>query len=193
MFLKRKSSVLRRNLETDGAKLRQTVEKALFSTAIGAQLIEIGEKKDQMTTYGRRFADLAFSMGPLDAKEAAEETLRLYGLVDTNVFRAGYDAIATPTVATTRIPADYDPTRDRPSIEGKVVDPYSGWFLTSLFSLLNWMPVINVPTGLATNHVPTGLQIATPPYEDGTGAEIALAYAELIEPLPFETLKFRGA
>jgi len=51
----------------------------------------------------------------------------------------GYDALITPTVARTRIQAHYDPIRDRPVIGGKAVDPYSGWFLTSVFSLVNWI------------------------------------------------------
>jgi Asp-tRNA(Asn)/Glu-tRNA(Gln) amidotransferase A subunit family amidase len=178
------------DLETDDSKLRETIEKALFSSALGADLIELEEKKELLTTYGRRFVDLASRMGPLDAKEAAVEALRLYEIVDKDVFRAGYDAIVTPTVGTTRISANYDPTRDRPVIQGDVVDPYSGWFLTSLFSLLNWLPVMNVPTGLAGNNVPTGLQIATRPYNDTTAAAIGLAYSERVDPLPFRRLAF---
>jgi Asp-tRNA(Asn)/Glu-tRNA(Gln) amidotransferase A subunit family amidase len=178
------------DLETDDSKLRETIEKALFSTAIGGELIELAGKKDLLTTYGRRFVDIASGMGPLDAKDAAIEALRLYEIVDKMVFRAGYDAIITPTVATTRILADYDPTRDRPVIQGAGVDPYSGWFLTSLFSLMNWIPVMNVPTGLAGNSVPTGLQIATRPYTDNTAAAIALAYSHRIDSLPFWRLTY---
>jgi Asp-tRNA(Asn)/Glu-tRNA(Gln) amidotransferase A subunit family amidase len=180
------------DLETDDSSLRQTIEKALFSTAIGGELIELADKKDKLTSYGHRFVDLASKMGPLDAKEAAEEALRLYKLMDEKVFRAGYDAIVSPTVATTDIPADYDPTKDCPVIEGKQVDSYSGWFLTSIFSLVNWMPVINVPTGLSSNNVPTGLQIAARPYRDDTAAEIALCYADQTAPLPFERLTFES-
>ena len=44
--------------------------------------------------------------------------------------------------------------RDKLTIDGVPVDPYAGWFLTSVFSLLNWMPVINVPAGRAANGVP---------------------------------------
>jgi aspartyl-tRNA(Asn)/glutamyl-tRNA(Gln) amidotransferase subunit A len=179
------------HLETNDRTLRETIEKALFSTAIGADLIELADKKDQLTTYGRRFVELAGTLGPLDAKEAAAEALRLYGLIESNVFRAGYDAMITPTVATTRIPADYDPTTDCPIIEGRRVDPYSGWILTSLFSLVNWMPVINVPMGLANNNVPTRLQIATRPYHDGTAAAIGLAYADFTEPPPFHRVTIR--
>jgi Asp-tRNA(Asn)/Glu-tRNA(Gln) amidotransferase A subunit family amidase len=172
-------------LETSDSHLRETIEKALFSTAIGADLIDLAARTDEMTTYGRRFVNLACAMGPLDAREAAKETLRLYGIIDKRVFEAGYDALITPTVATTRISADYDPTADTPVIDGKSVDPYAGWFLTSLFSLLNWMPVVSVPTGVAANNVPTGLQIACRPYDDATAAAIATFYAEAAPAMPF--------
>jgi amidase len=173
-------------LETSDVKLRETIEKALFSTAIGAELIELASKVDRLTTYGRRFVALASSMGPTQAKEAAEETLRLYSVIEERVFGKGYDALLTPTVATTRIPATFDPTTDTPLIDGKSVDPYAGWFLTSLFSLLNWMPVINVPTGLASNKVSTGLQIATRPYDDMMAAKIASGYAQNAVAVEFE-------
>jgi amidase len=174
-------------LETDDAHLRETIEKALFSTAIGGSLVRLRSKQDALTGYARRFVELAASLGPEDANAAAEETLRLYKVVEENVFEKGFDALITPTVATTRIKAEFDPTRDVPFIGGSPVDPYSGWFLASLFSLLNWMPVINVPTGRAANGVPTGMQIVTQPYADRCCFEIASAYAEVAESLPFET------
>ena len=89
-------------------------------------------------------------------------------------------------MATTRISADYNPTIDAQIIDGKSVDPYAGWFLTSLFSLLNWMPVVTVPTGLAANNVPTGLQIAYRPYDDATAAAIATVYANAAPAMPFD-------
>jgi amidase len=176
------------SLETTGEKLRETIEQALFSTAAGGGLVELAEKKHRLTTYGRRFVELACEMGPKQAKAAAAETLRLYRVIDSEVFEAGYDAMICPTVATTRIAADYDPTKERPRVDGKAVDPYCGWHLTSLFSLLGWMPVFNVPTGLAVNHVPTGMQIAARPYDDATAAAIASLYAEGADPMPFASL-----
>jgi hypothetical protein len=38
--------------------------------------------------------------------------------------------------------------------------------------------------------IPTGLQIATKPYDESTGAAIALTYADQMEPLAFERLTF---
>jgi amidase len=173
-------------LETTDFHLRETIEKALFSTAIGADLIDLASKTDQMTTYGRRFVNLACAMGPLDGRDAAKEALRLFDVIEKSVFEAGYDALISPTVGTTRINADYDPTIDAPIIDGKSVDPYAGWFLTSLFSLLNWMPVVTVPTGLAANNVPTGLQIACRPYDDATAAALAKVYATVSPGMPFD-------
>jgi amidase len=39
------------------------------------------------------------------------------------------------------------------------------------------IPVVNVPTGLADNRVPTGLQVAARSYEDLTAFQVASAYA----------------
>jgi Asp-tRNA(Asn)/Glu-tRNA(Gln) amidotransferase A subunit family amidase len=172
-------------LETTDAKMRETIEKALFSTALGADLLELAPERGRLTTYGRRFVELAREMGPAEAKQGAEEALRLYGIIDERVFGKGYDALITPTMATTQIGAAYDPTTDTPVINGRRVDPYSGWFLTSLFSLLNWMPVFNVPSGITSNNVPTGIQIASRPYDDVTAAEIAANYAQVAPALRF--------
>lgn len=180
-------------LEISDADLRETIEAALFSTALGGDLIELGPHQDQLTSYGRRFVELAQHLGPLQAKTAAEEALRLYRIIDEHVFRNGYDALITPTVATTNIPAGFDPTRDHVMINGKEVDSYSGWFLTSLFSLLNWMPVINVPTGVADNNVPTGLQIVVRPYDDATAAAIASLYSQSSRPLRFGELSGKAS
>jgi Asp-tRNA(Asn)/Glu-tRNA(Gln) amidotransferase A subunit family amidase len=79
--------------------------------------------------------------------------------------------------------ADYDPTADRITINGKTVDPHIGWHLASLFNLLNFMPVFNVPTGIAANRVPTGMQIAAQRYDDLTVAALADAYAQAAAPL----------
>jgi Asp-tRNA(Asn)/Glu-tRNA(Gln) amidotransferase A subunit family amidase len=171
------------DFETDDRKLRETIEKALFSTALGAALIKLDSKKEDLTTYARRFVDLAKSLGPTQAGEAAEDTLRFYRAIEEAVFDKGFDALICPTVGTTQISAGFDPTRDSVRVVGQSVDPYSGWFLTSVFSLLNWMPVINVPVGLTANGVPCGLQIATAPYEDNRAFEIAAAYADKAAPL----------
>ncbi len=165
------------------AELRPVMEKLLLSGALGAELADLAPRQDQLTSYGKYFVRRAGEMGLKDAKSCAEVILRLYKALDERVFQKGFAAVITPTTGTTRIPAEFDPTRDDVTINGTSVDPHIGWFLTSLFNLLNWMPVINVPTGLARNNVPTGMQIAAQTYDDHTAAAIASAYAHMAEPL----------
>jgi Asp-tRNA(Asn)/Glu-tRNA(Gln) amidotransferase A subunit family amidase len=163
-------------LGMDGTDIRQAIEKALFSTAIGGELAEVARAK--LTTYGRRFARLASQMTPRDANSASEDAVRVHEALARAVFQRGYKALICPTTATTDVAADYDPTRGRLQINGRPVDPYVGWFLTSIFNLCNWLPVINVPTGRADNGVPTGLQIVAGAYRDLDAAAVAFAYAQ---------------
>lgn len=164
-------------LDITAEEMRDTMDKILLSGAIGGDLAELAPKCEQLTTYGRHFVALAQTMRPKHAREAEDTSIRLYQALDENVFQKGYGALITPTVGSTEIAADYDPTRDAPVINGRTVDPYVGWYLASLFNLLNFMPVITVPTGRAANGVPTGLQIAAQTYDDLTAAAVAHAYS----------------
>ena len=159
------------------ANIRQAIESALFSTAVGGELSELTAHSAKLTRYGRRFAKLASRMTPRDAHDASESAVEVHDAIARAVFARGYKALICPTTATTAIPADYDPTRSRLKINDKRIDPYAGWILTSIFNLCNWLPVINVPTGRADNGVPTGLQIVGGPYRDLEAAAVASAYA----------------
>jgi amidase len=174
------------DLGTDDRQLRTAIEKALFSTAIGGDLAELDAEDKRLTSYARRFVKLASEMRPVDSRDAAEEALRMYRILDELVFGRGYDALITATVATTKVVADFDPTQNSLIVSGRPVDRYAGWFLTSIFSLLNWMPVVNVPAGLCENGVPCGLQIACRPYDDAGAAAAACLFSEVAKPIPFD-------
>ena len=167
------------DLGFSGSEIRGALIKALLSGAFGAEMAELTNYADQLTTYGRYFAKVAANeMGPKQAKEAAEAINTLYAKVQDNVFLKGYDAIVMPTLATSNVAADYDPTQDTMTINGIEVDPHVGWVLTPLWNLLNWNPVVAVPTGLDRNNMPTGMQIATRTYDDLMAFRIAAAYAD---------------
>ena len=118
-------------------------------------------------------------MGPQQAKEASDAIHALYAQVQNEVFLKGYQALIMPTLATGKIAADYDPTTDSVVInETCRWIPHVGWVLTALWNLLNWNPVVAVPTGLGSNLVPTGMQIATPTYDDVTAMRVAAAYSQ---------------
>ena len=154
-------------------ELRHAIEKAIFSTALGGEIADLPARK--LTTYGRRFRTLALGMKATDAKQAAAAAARVHDELEKKVFAQGFRVLICPTVSTTRISADYDPTAGRPTINGKSVDPYLGWFQTSIFNFLNWMPVLNVPAGRANNGVPAGVQIAARPYDDLSTFAVAAA------------------
>jgi Asp-tRNA(Asn)/Glu-tRNA(Gln) amidotransferase A subunit family amidase len=166
---------IRLNFRMTGRDLRNAIENALFSTAAGGELAELPARK--LTTYGKRFRKLATHMTARHAKQASEAAVCVHTELEDKVFGRGYRALLCPTVSTTALPADYDPSGDRLAVAGKRADPYVGWFQTSIFNLLNWMPVINVPAGRGRNGVPIGLQIAAGPYNDGSAFAVAAAYA----------------
>ena len=88
------------------------MERALFSGALGAELAALAPKLADLTSYTRYFVELVGRMGPQDASEAAKRSVALYEAVDEQVFGHGSRALITPTVATTEVAADYNPTSD---------------------------------------------------------------------------------
>ena len=166
-------------LGVGSSEIRATLVNALLSGGFGEDLKQLSAYGDQLTTYGRYFAGIAASaMGTVQAQQAEEMISTLYARVQDAVFLKGYEAVLMPTLATSAVAADFDPTRDRLSINGSDVDPHVGWLLTALWNLLNWSPVVVVPTRVNRQKVPTDLQIATRTYDDLTAMRIAHAYSE---------------
>jgi amidase len=97
------------------------------------------------------------------------------------VFR-DVDLLLTPTLCTTRIPADLDSARHRLVIEGREVSPVKEWFLTYPFNTLNRCPALSLPIGRAVNGVPIGLQMVAPPWHEQALIEAAILIEQLVEP-----------
>ena len=51
-----------------------------------------------------------------------------------------------------------------------------GWVMTSPFNTMSRCPVLSVPSGRASNGVPTGLQIVARTYCDADVFQAAIAY-----------------
>lgn len=166
------------NLGVDGPTLRTALVNALLSGGFGADLKQLNTYSDQLTSYGRYFSEIAAtSRGSTEAKQAEDMINALYKRIQDVVFLNGYSAVLMPTLATSDVAADFDPTKDTISINGQAVEPNVGWVLTALWNLLNWNPVVSIPTGLNRNQMPTGLQICTTTYDDATAMRIASAFA----------------
>jgi amidase len=156
-----------------------------LSGPLGAILAGMADQTDQMTTYGAYFVKKAASgeFGAAQALAYQNNAVAAHAAFTEQVWSKGYDALVVPTVATPHIAADYDYTKDKPVINGKPVHPLSGPILTPLFNLLNWYPVVNVPSGLSSRNTPIGLQIVTNSYHDETAMRVANAYAAGATPL----------
>lgn len=166
------------NLGVDGPALRTALVNALLSGGFGEDLKQLNAYSDQLTSYGRYFSEMAATArGSAEAKQAEDMINALYKRIQDAVFLNGYSAVLMPTLATSDVAADFDPTRDTIRINGQPVEPNVGWVLTALWNLLNWNPVVSIPTGLNRNQMPTGLQICTTTYDDATAMRIASAFA----------------
>ena len=140
------------NLGVDGAEIRTTLVNGLLSGSFGESMKQLNAYSDQLSTYGRYFAEIASDgRGTSEAKQAEDMINMLYARIQDAVFLKGYDAVIMPTLCTSNVFADFDPTTDEIKINGNSVEPNIGWFLTALWNLLNWNPVVAIPTGLNRN------------------------------------------
>ncbi len=71
---------------------------------------------------------------------------------------------------------EHDPAKDQITINGVAVDPMIGWAMTYSFNVMSRCPVISVPSGRASNGVPTGIQIVGRSYDDARVFQAATAF-----------------
>ena len=152
---------------------------AHFGSIFGAALdLLAGDRADLLMPYTRSFAQRAAAFG--------DPGSRLGGLVnEAEIYRPlgelleRYDALIAPTVGTTGLIAGEDYLDSPVVVDGDQI----GWedaLMTIPFNVIGRVPVLSVPTGRASNGVPTGLQLVGPTYADdvvfrlGAGLEAAL-------------------
>ena len=68
-------------------------------------------------------------------------------------------------------------------IAGELVPADFGWMLTWPFNMLSALPVMNVPSGLASNGVPIGAQLVGRPFADHDVFAIAALVEALSPPI----------
>jgi amidase len=76
------------------------------------------------------------------------------------------DVFVCPTATTTRVKADFNDLHDRLEIDGKEVESDLSIALCHQFNMLSRCPVLAVPSGTASNGVPTGVQLVGRTYDD---------------------------
>jgi aspartyl-tRNA(Asn)/glutamyl-tRNA(Gln) amidotransferase subunit A len=142
---------------------------------MGPSLREVAEPDDpRFMPYTQHF--LALSSAEL-------EKVGIYaGLsIEATVQRAlaavfsDYDALICPTLGTTGFVAGDDYTEHGVVVAGENVELYIFAALTPVFNIASRHPVLNVPSGRASNGVPTGVQVVARPYDDITAFHVGAA------------------
>ena len=85
-----------------------------------------------------------------------------------------YDALVCPTFGGLGLRAG-DDYADGIDVAGQHLDLYIFAALTPVFNVASRHPVLAVPSGLASNGVPTGVQVVARPYDDVTAFHVGAA------------------
>lgn len=128
---------------------------------------------DIVSDYTPYFAELAAEVTQADFHRAL--TVAGESWPKFSAILEEHDAFICPTVATTEMPADQSPMQEGFTVNGAEVDPNGGWVMTILFNMFNRCPVLAVPSGLASNGVPTGIQIVGRTFDDVSVFRVGMA------------------
>ena len=127
-----------------------------------------------MTSYAREFALAAKRATPEKYFHSLEVATEMYSSFGPLMER--YQLFVCPTTAIPAVAADHDQSRDKVVINGVEVDPILGWVMTLPFNMMSRCPVLSLPSGRASNGVPTGIQLVGPTYADEAVFQAGCAY-----------------
>ena len=135
---------------------------------------ELERHADELTSYARAFAEESLNSTPSDFLGSLDVAYKMYSTLGPILEE--YNILICPTTAIPAVPADFDSTKDELKINGKDVNKMLGWCMTTPFNTMSRCPVLTVPSGQASNGVPTGIQIVGRTYCDEDVFQAALAY-----------------
>jgi amidase len=136
-----------------------------YAFAVGSYIEETARgKEDLLTDYARDSVEQWRKATPNDFLEAAAVCAEMYD--DFGPLMERNDVFVCPTATTTRVKADHNDLHDSIEIDGKPVESDLGIALCHQFNMLSRCPVLAVPSGTASNGVPTGVQLVGPTYDD---------------------------
>jgi aspartyl-tRNA(Asn)/glutamyl-tRNA(Gln) amidotransferase subunit A len=141
--------------------------------------LEAGDRFDKLMPYTRTFVK--------ETEEALNDIGFLGGLViegqiytELGALFEKYDALICPTVSVTALVAGNDYTETVLTVDGIELDRYFETLMTVPFNIANRCPVLAVPSGRASNGVPTGVQIVGPTYSDEAVSRIGAVVEQLM-------------
>ncbi|MEU8674890.1 amidase [Streptomyces sp. NPDC048560] len=137
-----------------------------FSTLFGALVVEAAEThRDLLSPYTVAFADtMTRARSRVSYLDSLRAEHRLQRALATSM--DGFDALICPTTAVPGWHAGDDLAGDKVVVHGEEVADTLWSAMTTPFNINNRCPVLNVPSGMSSWGVPTGLQIVGHPYDD---------------------------
>ena len=165
-------------LDWDNGEIGAVLLEAIFGMHFNEYLEEVGETELVRASSYLRWLIARHRGRPNSILKAAALATRLHRELQTKVWDRGCQALICPTLFTTAVPAELDPSRTPTvDIDGLAVDSLLGWVGTPPFNLLSRYPALAVPTGLTAAGVPTSLQIVGPPFDDAAVFAVAWHHA----------------
>jgi aspartyl-tRNA(Asn)/glutamyl-tRNA(Gln) amidotransferase subunit A len=145
--------------------------RAHFATIFGPGIAEIeAEHGDVLNDYTRAFvatgSDLTYYEGLVEETALWDPLGRLFEDIEI---------LLCPTIATSGLEAGNSYVDNFAAINGQSMPTHILAMMTLPFNLFSRCPVLSVPSGLASNGVPTGVQIVARTYEDISAFRVAAA------------------
>ncbi|WP_097868435.1 amidase [Streptomyces sp. rh34] len=137
-----------------------------FSAIFGALVVEAAAShRELLSPYTVAFAD---TMAHARGRVSYLDSLRAEHRVQRGLATAmdGFDALVCPTTAVPGWHAGDDLDGDKVVVHGEEVADTLWSAMTLPFNINNRCPVLNVPSGMSSWGIPTGLQIVGHPYDD---------------------------
>jgi len=155
--------------------LERLTEAALvhYGSIMGPSMEGADPEDPRFMPYTRQFLALSSAAFQRTGVYAGMELETEIHLALARVF-AEYDALVCPTFGGLGLRAG-DEYTDGVDVAGQHLDLYIFAALTPVFNVASRHPVLAVPSGLAPNGVPTGVQVVARPYDDVTAFQVGAA------------------
>lgn len=162
------------DLGWDRAQIKRAADihfGVIFGPYVGQ---ELAKHRDEMTAYAIRFAEDAQRVTKDEFLQGLEMEAAIYARLGEVLER--YRVLICPTIAAAGLEAGRDYLDHGPLVNGKVQEHWLDVLMTVPFNVCSRCPVMSVPSGRATNGVPTGMQIVGRTYDDVSVFRAAAAY-----------------
>lgn len=156
----------------------EDIKRALwahFGNGRSAEILELDRRDPGLITgYTLAFAHRGIAgAARVDTTTGRALEQAVQGQLDTVLDR--YHALVLPTMGATSLAAGEDYLDSSLVVDGRELDHFSDASLTPVFNICSSHPVVAVPSGWASNHVPTGVQVVGRSRDDVTAFRVAAA------------------